>query len=69
MHTVSKSDQMTGDDIHFRLKNNSDLNWKLRIYENFRDLKGFRRMKFQKIKQQSAKITYDKTKQRVINPT
>ena len=64
-----KSDQTTGDDIHFCLENNSDLNWKLRIYENFRDFKEFMRIKFQKIKEQSAKITYDKTKQRVIYPT
>ena len=69
LHKVSQSRQMTGDDIDFRAENNSNLNWELGIYDDFRDFKRFVAMEFQEIKQQMAEITSDKNKQPVIHPT
>ena len=63
---MSESDQMTEDDIDFHTENNSNLNWELGIYDDFRD---FVTMDFQENKQQMAKITSNKTKQPVIHPT
>ena len=60
---------MTEDDINFRPENNSDVNWKLGIHDNFRDFKGFVTMEFQEIKRKLAEITSDKTNQWVIHPT
>ena len=69
LHTVSEMGQMTEYDIDFRAENNSNLNWELGIYDDFRDFKRFVMMEFQEIKQQMAEITSDKNKQQVIHPT
>ena len=66
---LSESGQMTEDDIDFRAENNSNFNWELGLYDDFRDFKGFVTMKFQEIKQKMAKITSDKTKQPLLHPT
>ena len=39
LHTVSEMGQMTEYDIDFRAENNSNLNWELGIYDDFRDFK------------------------------
>ena len=38
LQNVSESGQMAEDDIDFRAENNSNLNWELGIYDDFRDL-------------------------------
>ena len=58
---------MTEDDID--LRNNSNLNRELGIFDDFRHFKRFVTMEFQEIKQQMTEITSDKNKQRVIHPT
>ena len=60
---------MTEDDIDFHAENNSNLNWELIIYDDFRDFKRLVTMEFQEIKQQMAEITSDKNTQPVIHPT
>ena len=60
---------MTGDAIDFRAENNSDLNWELGIYDDFRDFKRFVTMEFKEMKQQMAEIISNKSKQPVIHPT
>ena len=67
--TLSELGQMTEDDIDFRAESNSNLNWELGLYDDFRDFKRFVIMKFQEIKQQMAKIICDKTKQPVLHLT
>ena len=52
LHKVSESGQMTGDDIDFRAEKNSNLNWELGVYDDFRDFKRFVTMEFKEIKQQ-----------------
>ena len=69
LHTLSESSQMTENNIDFCAENNSNLNWKLGIYDAFRDFKRFVRKEFPEIKQQMAEITCDKTKQPVIHLT
>ena len=67
LHKVSESGQMTEDDID--LRNNSNLNRELGIFDDSRHFKRFVTMEFQEIKQQMTEITSDKNKQRVIHPT
>ena len=67
LQKVSESGQMTEDDID--LRNNSNLNRELGIFDHFRHFKRFMTMEFQEIKQQMTEITSDKNKQRVIHPT
>ena len=62
LHKVSESRQMTEDDIVFRAENNSNLNWELGVYDDFRDFKRFVAMEFQEIKQQMAEIASDENK-------
>ena len=69
VHEVSKSGKMTEDDITFRAENNSNLNWELGIYDDFRYFKRIVTMEFQEFKEQMAEITSDKNKQPVIHPT
>ena len=69
LHKVSESGQMTKDDIDFRAENNSNCNWQLGTYDDFRDFKRHVTMVFQEIEQKMAEITTDKNKQPVIHPT